>query len=237
MKTKIASIFILVLGLAYLGSVPRMDAETPETRNVALVTFRVGDVQLIRDGKEEPLRVRSLVKAEDRIKTGKDSRVIVQFSQDAFISIQENTDIAVGDIHYETGKLGFLIRLFSGRMGVDAQRNKDKYDIRVEGPTVVALVRGTTFMVEAEERQTRVLVSHGQVDVEGPGDAQLAVRSGEKVQADDNGLQKSIQDQFDRQRLQILEQFRDSKARNFEPLIKQIQRNEELMQKQNHSIF
>lgn len=233
MKNSRASIFILV-GLLILSLSPAILRAESGERRIALVTFRVGDVDLVRKEKTQKLKVREIIEENDVIRTGKNSRVVVQFSEGAFVAIQENSEVSVNQIKHTPTTLEFFLNVVRGRLGVDAQKGAQKYNIQIQGPTAVALVRGTTFMVEAEGQSTRVLVGEGEVEVQGPGAAKLAVRSGEKVLAEPGpnksvGLEKNMMDEFENQKLQMLEEFRASKARNFDHLIQQIERNKNLM--------
>ncbi|MBU43135.1 MAG: hypothetical protein CMN76_07960 [Spirochaetaceae bacterium] len=209
-------------------------AEKEKIRKIALVTFRVGDAEIQRGDKVRKIRVREIIEENDVIRTGKNSRVIVQFSQGSFVAVQENSKVEVKTINHTVSRLEFFINILSGKLGVDAQKSGQKYNIRVQGPTAVALVRGTTFIVEAEEQNTRVLVGEGEVEVQGPGVPKLSVRSGEKVVAEMGpnksvGVEKNMMDEFENSRMKMLEQFRASKAGNFDHLIEQIERNNNLM--------
>ena len=195
-------------------------AEKEKIRKIALVTFRVGDAEIQRGDKVRKIRVREIIEENDVIRTGKNSRVIVQFSQGSFVAVQENSKVEVKTINHTVSRLEFFINILSGKLGVDAQKSGQKYNIRVQGPTAVALVRGTTFIVEAEEQNTRVLVGEGEVEVQGPGVPKLSVRSGEKVVAEMGpnksvGVEKNMMDEFENSRMKMLEQFRASKAGNF----------------------
>ena len=199
-------------------------AEKEKIRKIALVTFRVGDAEIQRGDKVRKIRVREIIEENDVIRTGKNSRVIVQFSQGSFVAVQENSKVEVKTINHTVSRLEFFINILSGKLGVDAQKSGQKYNIRVQGPTAVALVRGTTFIVEAEEQNTRVLVGEGEVEVQGPGVPKLSVRSGEKVVAEMGpnksvGVEKNMMDEFENSRMKMLEQFRASKAGNFDHLI------------------
>lgn len=232
MRFTLVGCFLLAAMLAPGVQDPAFAA--PETvRKVGLVTFRVGDVDLVRKDRSRKVKVRELIEEKDVIKTGPKSRVVVQFSEGAFIAIQENTEVAVNKIRRTSSRLEFFVNLVKGQLGVDA-REGERYDIRIQGPTAVALVRGTTFLVEAEGMNTRVIVGEGEVEVQGPGTAKLSVRSGEKVLAEPGpgntvGLQKNMVTEFEKNRLRMLEEFRASKARNFDHLIQQIERNKNLM--------
>ncbi|MEQ8352415.1 MAG: FecR family protein [Leptospiraceae bacterium] len=210
-------------------------AEQETTRRIGLVTFRVGDAEIKRGDRIQKIRVRELVEEKDVIRTGKNSRVVVQFSKGAFISVQENSEVVVKNIQHTQSRLDFFINIISGNLGVDAQKNgSQKYNIQIQGPTAVALVRGTTFIVEAEGQTTRILVGEGEVEVQGPGAANLLVKAGERALAEMGpnksiGIEKNLMDDFEASRLKMLEEFRASKARNFDHLIDQVERNKNLM--------
>ena len=63
-------------------------AEKEKIRKIALVTFRVGDAEIQRGDKVRKIRVREIIEENDVIRTGKNSRVIVQFSQGSFVAVQ-----------------------------------------------------------------------------------------------------------------------------------------------------
>ncbi|HBS05238.1 MAG TPA: hypothetical protein DEA96_09750 [Leptospiraceae bacterium] len=218
-----------------LSPLHMLEAEKEPARRIGLVTFRVGNAEIMRENKTRKIRVREIIEEKDVVITGKNSRVIIQFSEGAFIAVQENSQVEVKTIDHSPSRLNFFVNILSGKLGVDAQKKgEQKYDIRVQGPTAVALVRGTTFIVEADSQSTRVLVGEGEVEVQGPGAANLFVKAGEKAMAEMGpnktiGVEKNMMDEFEQSRVQMLEQFRASKAQNFDHLIEQIDRNNNLM--------
>ncbi len=232
---RIVLISLTALLSLMVGPLQELNAEKEVSRKIGLVTFRVGNAEIKRENKIRKVRVREIIEEKDVVITGKNSKVIIQFSEGAFIAVQENSEVQVQTIDHSPSRLNFFVRLLSGRLGVDAQnRAGQKYDIRVQGPTAVALVRGTTFIVEAEEQTTRVLVGEGEVEVQGPGAANLFVKAGEKAMAELGpnktiGIEKNMMDDFEQSRMRMLEQFRASKAQNFDHLIDQIERNRNLM--------
>ena len=140
---------------------------------VGSVTISVGPVKVYRAGSDQgALAVVTMdVRVGDRIETGPGGRVKVFFTEDnSVLQLGEQSNFVVEELVYsESDRLHrALFRLLRGKVRVIINRvfGVDT-EARVETPTAVAGVTGTTVIVgfEPEARRSTVLAVDGEVSV------------------------------------------------------------------------
>jgi hypothetical protein len=119
------------------------------------------------------------------VKTGPNSRVVLQCDDKTIITVGPDTEIALDDL---VGKAGpehnVLIRLLRGIVGIVApNRTWNKFE--VETSVAIASVRSTEWLVESSlESGTAVFVTVGSVDVQAAQQAYILMK-GEGVTLQD----------------------------------------------------
>lgn len=142
----------------------------------AMVATLHGSAELLRagTGKTEPLQAGTALRNGDRIKTGADSNLTLQFADGSRLLVQSNSDVLMDSLSAwgTTGMVDTSVRLQSGRVDTrvkPARGPGSRYQIIT--PAAVAAVRGTDFRVSAETGKPvmRSEVTEGSVGVGNTG--------------------------------------------------------------------
>jgi hypothetical protein len=111
------------------------------------VTYKEGDVQIIRDGSTQALALKDSVKANDVIVTGEDGRVRLKMVDDSVLYLGTRSRIVID--RYETDKQGLTSGVFSMLWGkarfLVSKLKRATSDFSVHTKTATIGVRGTEF--------------------------------------------------------------------------------------------
>jgi len=143
------------------------------------VSFYLGDVKLIRNGKKMNLSMGKIVKTGDIIKTGKGGTAEILYRDRTKITIREKSTAKIGNKSIKGSDNMILI---SGNIkGKFAKIKKGKR--KVYTPTIVCAIRGTKFNLSVSKAgDTRVDLNQGKLGISNPyGNTDL--KKGQKVQA------------------------------------------------------
>lgn len=157
----------LLFGLALDPAAAQGEAAAERGQAIARVLEKEGEVILRRAGAEEAAYLGSLLLAGDRIATGEEARVLIEFSDRSLLALGSNTDIVLDDYSRSqgSGPLKGFLTLLAGimRMSLSQSTMAENFAIRTE--TAVASVRSTDWIVEVTESDTQVFVVSGVVRV------------------------------------------------------------------------
>lgn len=135
---------------------------------VGRVLFAIGDAR--SSGTSAPLKKGDAVLAGQSISTGANGHVHIRFIDEAFVSVRPNSELRVEQYDYDprdarNNQVRFQLvqgvaRLITGKAG---QAAKDNF--RLNTPVAAIGIRGTDFLVQANDQTTRVAVQQGAVVV------------------------------------------------------------------------
>ncbi|MEQ9366406.1 MAG: FecR family protein [Leptospirales bacterium] len=119
----------------------------PSKKDYAVFQFVAGEVFILKNG-EDARRLRAYPGAtagpQDVIETRGDSAAELRVREMGIIRMGENSRLKLGDLN-SRGRLD--VHLDHGRAGFLMKRLKANQEFRVATPTVIASVRGTSFLV------------------------------------------------------------------------------------------
>jgi hypothetical protein len=149
--------------------------------NMGTVIAIIGQPILLRDAQQRPLAKGDTLREGDELQTAEQTSVYLRTYDQGFIAVRPNSVLLIEK--YRLGKQGslsqFKLQLKSGLMrsvtGQDVQKEKDKY--RLNTPVAAIGLRGTDFVVFADEHATQVAVKKGGVVME-PFSAACSVEQG-----------------------------------------------------------
>lgn len=134
-----------------------------------LVAFTQGEVQLrASDGSLRPAQRGSELRVGDAVETGQ-GRAQLRMVDGAYLSLQPQTVLRVDEYRAPSpgvAERGFLSLVRGGMRtvtGLIGRGDRDAY--RITTPTATVGIRGTEFLVTAQDEGTRVRVAGGQVAV------------------------------------------------------------------------
>lgn len=132
------------------------------------VTFYYGDVKIKSSGTlfSTVPKLKMVVKAGDTIYTKENSRIDVQLQGFGLIRINQNSQVDLDKVITQANE-SIKLGLNNGQILCKILALRKGQDFKVETPTAVAGVRGTTFLVEAqkENKASEVAVESGAVEV------------------------------------------------------------------------
>jgi outer membrane protein assembly factor BamB len=131
-----------------------------------VVTYVSGDVDVNRGGGWNILDVDDMVSLDNRIRTESESFCELQFSDFGIIRVQENTELAVGDVCLVENKNRVNVNLDEGRLLCKVSKLTKGEKFQVKTRTALAGVRGTEFMVATHrDESVSLAVKEGTVTV------------------------------------------------------------------------
>ena len=232
MKHNISRKFYPVILIVLMSSAFPLSAES--SKPIALVVKTSGISHLLRGSKRTPVKINDFVMPEDRIQTNKNATVNLQFSSGVIFMIgstSSDSDVKIKKFEKTDDSQEIGLELIKGSLAASSEKLAKKDSISVTTPTAIAGVRGTEFIVDADEDSTEVLVNEGSVAVSDVNEEkEVIVEPGNKVIADTKGLQLAILEQFEKQRFEMIKSLEDSRQKNMEALINQIERDRKTLE-------
>jgi ferric-dicitrate binding protein FerR (iron transport regulator) len=146
-----------LIGFGWLKYAPTANADAAVIERVEGGVYRIGDVD------PAPLRAGDILRAGERIRTGKDARAKLRLSDGSLVELRERTEFSV-----KPGARGLKALINRGAIIVQAAKRRDGA-LSVATPDGVASVTGTTFSVNSGVKGSRVSVMEGEVRLESDG--------------------------------------------------------------------
>ena len=147
-----ASLFVRALGACALGMVLGSAARAAD---VGQVKVSRGQVSVERAGQVVPCPVGTRLQASDVLRTGADGSVGVTMSDDSLLSAGPNSVLSLDRFAFDstTSQGRFDASLRKGSLSVISGRiaKQDPQAMTVRTPSAILGVRGTEFVVSADE--------------------------------------------------------------------------------------
>jgi hypothetical protein len=166
-----------LLGLFLIALTAGFPAAAQNAKIVGKVVQQKGLVTVLRGDQPAVLILGANIFKGDRILTGAQSRVKVEFIDRTLVSIGPGTDIAVADYlgQAATEERPSFFSLLLGIARITGLPGSPRRDLQVKAKTAVASVRSTDWIIEAKQDVTSVLVLRGRVAVAGTHDGATVV--------------------------------------------------------------
>lgn len=144
----------LMKRLALAVAVPFLAASMAWAQE-AIITFIRGEVEVFRPGRVnwEKARPGTMLKAGDKIRTGKKSQANTTSKEGHRLTIKERTVLEITQL----GSKAWDLRMQAGKSRFSVAKLGPGQSFRVRTPTAVCAVRGTEFQVELLEDESTVL--------------------------------------------------------------------------------
>jgi hypothetical protein len=183
-------VWVIVAGLA---TVACKEKEEPKKKasHAAAVVFVVGkDVKIVSPNGEKPAAKGAVLYEADKVITGRKSQLDLVLPNNILIRIDQNTTIEMKEFTVlESGAQRDRLMLQKGTVFAKVAKLDKKSAFAIQTPTLVAGVRGTQFMTEADEGGNgKVAVIEGKVAVESPTGKTEEVTEGEQAEVSSTGV-------------------------------------------------
>lgn len=190
---------------------------------LAVVMYASGERTHIQNGQSVDLEPQDLIRAGDEIETGANGKVSVQCSSGVIFQIGPGSHIQVTDLVSGSASESVFVRLNAGSLSSVVSRENGAQSVEIRTPTAVANVRGTEFLVEAEEDETSVLVQEGEVEVEDASGNKARAKAGRFVRAHRRErIRDEILDEGRRRRLEIIAEVRARRDLKFKERVERL---------------
>ncbi len=154
------SIFLILPAVLILSVLLLLCCGRQAEKNVT-VTFVIGDVKLMREGKEAaPLKLKDILKKGDTVETGNMSEATLQVGIRAVIMVTSNSTFTVNKV-LEENRDEFMVE--KGRAVTTVKKLAKGAEYTMKSNNAFAAVRGTTFSVNARDTVTEISVAEGEV--------------------------------------------------------------------------
>ena len=154
-----------------------LPGKKPEAAEVGPIKGLVQRLDL-RKNKWEKVRKGDSILKDDRIRTGRNSRVELVFKNKIYLRASANSEINVRGLFGDTKEQDLDVNLIRGTLWTSVLRKlKKKSRVKIRTPVAVMAVKGTQFntVFQPVTEQLEVIVVEGRVEVippsrmEGPG--------------------------------------------------------------------
>jgi|SRR5579862_8071216 len=138
----------LLLAIAAAAPAAAQDAQ------IGQVTTASGTVGVVRAGKSLPLKLGDPIYQKDIVETGKDSSIGMTFVDNSVVTTGPDSRLLLDQYHFDSTNFhgDMLAKLQKGTLtGVSGDiARSSPGSMKIETPTAILGVRGTTFAVEVK---------------------------------------------------------------------------------------
>ena len=156
-KIPIGSRILIPVSMLKVQPVPARVVASSE----AVTLFRANGAQTV-------ITVGTLLYSGDKVITGKNQTVRLQFADGSQLQIASQSEVLIDklSLYKESGMLDTQIRLNSGRINTQVKKQKNNSRYEVITPSAITAVRGTAFRVASiDATRSKIEVIEGVVDV------------------------------------------------------------------------
>ena len=136
-----------------LAAVPAFAQEKPAAGQIKIAS---GSVVIVRGTSTIPAQAGQPVYEADTLRTGDDGKVGITLKDDTRLSLGPNSEVRLDRFAFAPaeGRLGFVLKVVKGVAAyVSGQIAKIAPDaVRLETPSAIVGVRGTTVILHAQEK-------------------------------------------------------------------------------------
>ncbi len=196
---------------------------------VAKITFPIGDNFLQHAGKLswEAVQYYMPVYNQDRIKTGKQSRCEITFTNKKVMRIGENSIVQIKS----NAKDNEEVEMSRGRAWISLFLPKGTSHLVVKTPTSVCAIRGTVYRLESDSNRTMYRCYQGELQItpmkkdrSGLADTSFAVGAGEELILIMNFEQYKKQQEkefrnYQKQQMNEFEKFKQKDRQEFRKMV------------------
>lgn len=155
--------WICVGGVALTGGVA---SGAQGTEEVAEVIFSIGEARL--EGREAPLQRGDRVHVGQTVRTGENGHVHLRFVDKGYVSVRPRSRLTVDDYtrdvaQPDNNRVKFTLSGGTARLITGEASRQARHRFRLNTPVAAIGVRGTDFVVHAEDNLTRVTVKQGMI--------------------------------------------------------------------------
>jgi len=144
------------------------------------VSFYIGDVSAIRDGKRINIAMGTNLESGDFIKTGKGGTISLVYKDGSKLTVKEKSRIKIGSKNIPGSD---NVTLLAGNLNGKFTRLK-KGQRKVYTPTTICAIRGTEFEIGVSKNgNSRVELKEGKLDINNPYGSQK-IKEGTTVEAE-----------------------------------------------------
>jgi hypothetical protein len=184
---KKAIVWVIVAALA---AVACKEEPKKKATHAAAVVFVVGkDAKIVTAQGEKPATKGAVLYESDKVITGKKSQVDLVLPNNILMRLDQNTTLEMKELALgEGGAQQDRLMLQRGTVFAKVAKLDTKSSFAIQTPTLVAGVRGTQFMTEADETgKGKVAVIEGKVAVESSTGKTEEIGEGEQAEVSPTG--------------------------------------------------
>jgi len=145
-----------------------------EQELVVTVQFSVGNAKIVSASGVKAASSGAVISYDDSIVTGPSSVVDLNFGTKGVIRIVENSSVKMAVLQAHTGNEQVQFDMKKGKIFVIMSKLSKESSFRVTTPTTIAAIRGTSFMVVSDPKNSRIYVLKGRVLVQLAKEGKLA---------------------------------------------------------------
>lgn len=158
-RLRIVILFLTVVSLIGFIGCGKQESTIQVSENVlnAKVTLVLGNAYILRDDNPAKIKIKigDRILPNDVVITGKKSSVNIVLANRGIFKIKENSNVSLKNlVKVDDENSMATLKITAGKIVLGLQKLKKESTFAVETPTAVAGVRGTTFMVSVDKKET-----------------------------------------------------------------------------------
>ncbi len=156
---RLCVLLLMAVSVVYFAGCSKQDMTMDVAENVlkAKVTLVIGKAYILRDDRPAKIKIKKGLRIlpNDVIITGKESGVNIVIVDRGIFKIKENSNVSLKNLtKVDDANNAVIIKVTAGKIVLGLQKLRKNSTFEVETPTAVAGVRGTSFMVTVDEKET-----------------------------------------------------------------------------------
>jgi hypothetical protein len=232
-KINLINTFLIILSFIFTTSLFTQDFSIA-------VSFVNGETYLVRKGKKQLLKPKTMLAKDDEIQT-ENGIADLQLGTEAIFRINKNTKILIKNLVSSENKKSVSIFLEIGELFAKINKIKDgNKTMEFNSPSINAGVRGTEFLfseksteLENDNAPSGLFLKEGEVEVSNSRKLEQTeiLKAGEEVLVTSNGLKKGIIEAYLKEKMEILNTLVIQKDLNNKSLNEMKNKNQDLYRK------
>jgi hypothetical protein len=151
MKTKNLILILLIsFGISCGGKSEKLTTESNSTAQPVQITFFSGDAKVVHKNVETKPELGMSLDSDDVILTGENGNIEILVRESGLVKIAKNSSVMVSSFSRDSEISDTNVHINYGKIVTVVRKEKKNENYNVVTPTLVAGVRGTSFMTSVE---------------------------------------------------------------------------------------
>nr|AID56208.1 LipL45 protein [Leptospira sp. GIMC2001] len=149
-RNKLFILLVLLVMVSCGGKKSEDTVRTESSQESVQITFFSGDVKIMRDTVERKPELGMALASDDKVLTGENGKLEILVRQSGLVKVSSKSSVMVSAFMRDSDVSDTNIHIDYGKVVTIVKKEKKNENFNVVTPTLVAGVRGTTFLTSVE---------------------------------------------------------------------------------------